>query len=210
MSRSMAYVAAAGGRSWKNAVSNTATCGRSGSALRATPMPSTAGGLCSGASGDSSSSLATNASSISVGAYSSGPAVHHPVPDRDQPGHVDARQLVEQPNAVRRPPRGRRSDRAVPLTVSSSPMRPRRSARRCRHHDPRIRLDDRVFHRRRSRVEHQNRTRHHLPCAWIAVMATVLTMSSTSAPRDRSLTGLFRPCSTGPIAIAPALRCTAL
>ena len=48
------------------------------------------------------------------------------------------------------------------------------------------------------------------PWAWIAVIATVLTMSSTSAPRDRSLTGLFRPCSTGPIAIAPALRCTAL
>ncbi len=41
-------------------------------------------------------------------------------------------------------------------------------------------------------------------------MATVLTMSSTSAPRDRSLTGLRSPCSTGPIAIAPALRCTAL
>ena len=41
-------------------------------------------------------------------------------------------------------------------------------------------------------------------------MATVLTMSATSAPRDRSFTGLFRPCSTGPIAIAFALRCTAL
>ena len=42
------------------------------------------------------------------------------------------------------------------------------------------------------------------------MIATVLTMSSTNAPRDRSLTGLFRPCSTGPIAMAPALRCTAL
>src|SRR4029078_4092109 len=47
-------------------------------------------------------------------------------------------------------------------------------------------------------------------CDWMAVIATVLTMSSTSAPRDRSFTGLRRPCSTGPIAIAPALRCTAL
>ena len=28
--------------------------------------------------------------------------------------------------------------------------------------------------------------------------------------RDRSFTGLLNPCSTGPIAIAPALRCTAL
>ena len=41
------------------------------------------------------------------------------------------------------------------------------------------------------------------PCAWIAVIATVLTMSRTSAPRERSLTGLRRPCSTGPIATAP-------
>ncbi len=46
--------------------------------------------------------------------------------------------------------------------------------------------------------------------AWIAVMATVLTMSWTRAPRDRSLTGLRRPWSTGPTAIAPAERCTAL
>lgn len=42
------------------------------------------------------------------------------------------------------------------------------------------------------------------------MIATVLTMSSTRAPRERSLTGLLSPCSTGPIAIAPALRCTAL
>ena len=48
------------------------------------------------------------------------------------------------------------------------------------------------------------------PCAWIAVIAMVLTMSSTSAPRERSLIGLLRPCSTGPIATAPAERCTAL
>jgi hypothetical protein len=57
-SRSIAYSAAAGGRSWKNAVSNTATWGTSGSTLRASLMPSTAGGLCSGASGDSSSMVA--------------------------------------------------------------------------------------------------------------------------------------------------------
>ena len=48
------------------------------------------------------------------------------------------------------------------------------------------------------------------PWAWIAVMATVLTMSWTSAPRERSLTGLRSPCSTGPTATAPAERCTAL
>ena len=47
-------------------------------------------------------------------------------------------------------------------------------------------------------------------CAWIAVIATVLTMSCTSAPRDRSFTGLLRPWRTGPTATAPAERCTAL
>ncbi len=63
----MAYAAAAGGRSWKNAVSNTAMCGKSASTLRATLIPSTAGGLCSGASGDNSSSFVINASSTRVG-----------------------------------------------------------------------------------------------------------------------------------------------
>ena len=47
-------------------------------------------------------------------------------------------------------------------------------------------------------------------CAWMAVMATVFTMSSTVQPRERSFTGLFRPCSTGPTATAPADCCTAL
>ena len=46
--------------------------------------------------------------------------------------------------------------------------------------------------------------------AWMAVIATVLTMSVTVQPRLRSFTGLRRPWSTGPIATAPAERCTAL
>ena len=46
--------------------------------------------------------------------------------------------------------------------------------------------------------------------AWMAVSAMVNTMSSTSAPRDRSLTGLRRPCSIGPTESTLALRCTAL
>ena len=50
----------------------------------------------------------------------------------------------------------------------------------------------------------------HEMVAWIAVIATVLTMSATVAPRDRSLTGLRRPCRTGPMATAPAERWTAL
>src|SRR5690606_8907846 len=45
---------------------------------------------------------------------------------------------------------------------------------------------------------------------WAAVTATVVTMSATVAPRDRSLTGLRSPCSTGPTATAPALRWTPL
>jgi hypothetical protein len=46
--------------------------------------------------------------------------------------------------------------------------------------------------------------------AWIAVIATVFTMSRTVAPRDRSFTGLRSPCRIGPTASAPADRCTAL
>src|SRR5687768_4839362 len=49
-----------------------------------------------------------------------------------------------------------------------------------------------------------------IACACTAVIATVFTMSDTSAPRDRSLTGLRSPCNTGPMAMAWALRCTAL
>ena len=66
-------------------------------------------------------------------------------------------------------------------------------------------VDDRPLQRRGAAVDDED-----LHCAWIAVIATVLTMSCTVAPRERSLTGLFRPCSTGPMAIAPALRWTAL
>ena len=46
--------------------------------------------------------------------------------------------------------------------------------------------------------------------AWIAVIATVLTMSVIEQPRLRSFTGLRSPCRTGPIATAPEERCTAL
>ena len=62
-----------------------------------------------------------------------------------------------------------------------------------------------------TRTEVAHAGRHRLDvCAWMAVIATVLTMSRTVAPRERSLTGLRRPCRTGPTATAPAERCTAL
>ena len=51
---------------------------------------------------------------------------------------------------------------------------------------------------------------HFSAWAWMAVMATVLTMSTTVQPRERSLTGLRRPWMTGPMATAPAERWTAL
>ena len=63
------------------------------------------------------------------------------------------------------------------------------------------------------RVEELRAGRVHgayAPRAWMAVIATVLTMSVTVQPRLRSFTGLRSPCSTGPIATACAERCTAL
>ncbi len=42
--------------------------------------------------------------------------------------------------------------------------------------------------------------------AWIAVIATVFTMSVTVAPRLRSVTGRLRPSMTGPMATALAER----
>ncbi len=76
-------------------------------------------------------------------------------------------------------------------------------------------VDELVLEARRAGVDDEDGAGHaRCPaasaCAWIAVIAMVLTMSLTSAPRERSLTGLFSPCSTGPIASAPAERCTAL
>ena len=74
---------------------------------------------------------------------------------------------------------------------------------------PGVGVEQLVFERGRAGVEDQDEGAHR-PTAWIAVMATVLTMSWTSAPRERSLTGWRRPWRIGPIATAPALRWTAL
>src|SRR5690625_4236670 len=80
--------------------------------------------------------------------------------------------------------------------------------------DARLRLDELVLDGGGAGVDDEDGGAHcccsWVACAWMAVMATVLTMSWTSAPRERSLTGLFRPWRTGPIATAPAERCTAL
>ena len=83
-------------------------------------------------------------------------------------------------------------------------------------------VDQAVLQGRGSCVDHQHVIAHRwvLPaliaavadscCAWMAVIATVLMMSRTVAPRERSFTGFCRPCSTGPTATALADRCTAL
>ena len=66
-SRSIAYVAAAAGRSWKNAVSNTATCGTSGSALRATSMPAARAGCAAAPAERAPRSWRSRSSSTTVG-----------------------------------------------------------------------------------------------------------------------------------------------
>ena len=184
-------------------MSNTATCGTSGSIVRATSMPSDAGGLCSGASGDSLLELGDHRVVDDGRPVEDRSAVHHPVPDRDQPAGLQIDAVLGQ--LLERHPQRR-------VMVGDGRRRltdPLDDAVRQRL--TRIRLDQLIFQRRRTGVQHQHGgASHRAPCAWIAVIATVLTMSSTSAPRDRSFTGLFSPCSTGPIAIAPALRCTAL
>ena len=124
-------------------------CGRSGSASRATAMPSTAGGLCSGASGASSSSRAINASSTSVGRYRSGPpcTTRWPTATKPEglqrlPGFGELLERLLQRGAVV-------GDRPVADPLDDS----------VGHHRTRIRFDDSVFQRRRAGVDHQHRAR---------------------------------------------------
>ena len=199
-------------------------------------MPVAFAGLCSGASTDRSLICCQHRRRRPAPDRRNGPAVHHPVPDRDQ---LDRRQrLPASANSccmIRVPRRGRRSARSK-LTVPrrralwvAAPVA-RRSARSGPDGSPRARsagsiswyfIDDEPelitstrfvmrLHLARPAARFTGCATAGAPCAWIAVIATVFTMSATSAPRDRSLTGLFSPCSTGPMATAFALRCTAL
>merc|ERR1711969_523625 len=72
-SASIAYVYAAAGRVWWNAVSNTATCGTSGKAFFAAVIPWRFAGLCSGASTDSSSMLISTSGVMRVGSKNRAP-----------------------------------------------------------------------------------------------------------------------------------------
>ena len=116
-------------------------------------------------------------------------------------GDVDAVRLVSgiRPGRRRMPHGVRRAPRRLPDPLDE-PARERLG---------RLDVDELVLHRRRARVDDEDDA-HEASAAWIAVIATVFTMSCTRAPRERSLMGLLRPCSTGPIATAPDERCTAL
>ncbi len=148
-----------------------------------------------------------------------GPAVHHAVTDRRERVRVEHTRVGElgerecETRAVIGDPLGAfarltaGSARQPSLVLADALDEP------LREHVSRLGVDELELDRRRARIDDEDSAVHasvSFFCAWIAVIATVLTMSWTSAPRERSLTGLFRPCSTGPTATAPALRCTAL
>src|SRR5690606_1686245 len=152
------------------------------------------------------------------------PALHHAVPDGDQPDGVEVRPVLGE----RRGHGGHRGAvvgdvdvAAVRLAVDR--VRDPAAARAADALDEPDGergavggVDHLVLERGGAGVDDQHALAHadascpETACAWIAVIATVLTMSCTSAPRERSLTGRRRPCSTGPTATAPAERCTAL
>jgi hypothetical protein len=70
-----------------------------------------------------------------------------------------------------------------------------------------IEVEQLVLDRRAAAVDDEHPPAGHAcPWACTAVMATVLMMSGTVQPRERSLTGRRSPCSTGPMATAGADR----
>ncbi len=203
-------------------MSKTATCGVSGKVSIACSIPIAFAGLCNGASSERSLICCSTAVSISTGSPNSDPPCTTRCPTAVSFASESDRPDVSKICCMTRRACGvvgnlRRTLCLDPVLLVhrsgglvadalDDPRRQRRSG---------VHIDQLVFHRRRPGIDDQHRLRHRPapagePCAWIAVMATVLTMSATRAPRERSLTGRFKPCSTGPIATAPALRCTAL
>ena len=146
-------------------MSNTATCGVSGSSLRATSIPSTAGGLCNGASGESSFELGDQRVVHQCRPVEVVAAVHHPMPDRHQAAacqlNAGLGQQVER-QAQRRVVIGdpvaafhmmlsgiQLSRRRLFADLLDDADRPRRA---------RVRVDQLKFQRRRAGVEHQHDT----------------------------------------------------
>ena len=210
---SIAYVYAAGGQGRGRTRCRTPRrAGRRGTPSRAASIPVRFAGLCSGASTESSSMLISTTRRDDRRLEEPLAAVHHAMPDRDdrrppssgRPVSANASSITASPPCGRRSARWRSRQtpvrgggrRCAPLGLADALDEPGRRGRTGVH------VDQLVLERRRTAVDDQDDAHATLrlaPCAWIAVMAMVLTMSSTSAPRDRSLIGLLRPCSTGPI-----------
>ena len=163
---------------------------------------------------------------MTVGLGEEHAAVHHPVPDRGQFRRVQAETVAGQLLGDRLQRGVVVGDRPALLAALAGGQRgvaqPGGLLADALHQTHRetaavAHVQQLVLQRRGAGVEDEYTGGGHcfealsVGCwAWIAVMATVVTMSCTSAPRERSLTGLRRPCRTGPTAIAPAERCTAL
>src|SRR5215217_2114451 len=144
------------------------------------------------------------------------PAVHDSVADRTNSDGIKINAIGSKIFCHRLHGGGMISDRTTRLADSLNEALGLHLCR-LRHHEL-------ILQRRGTSIQHQDGRLTHvgtvaaasvdccrlMACAWTAVIATVLTMSSTNAPRERSLTGFFNPCSTGPMAMAWALRCTAL
>ena len=104
--------ATAGWPRW-NAVSKQATCGRPGYRAASVFSTASAGGLCSGASGDTASIRASEAASTSTGAVSAGPPCTTRWPKPPGPARSTARRAVRPaPPGPRRDPRGQRRHHA--------------------------------------------------------------------------------------------------
>ena len=178
-------------------MSKTATCGMTGRAARAARMPCRPGGLCSGRERGELLDPGLHGVVDQGRLHEARAAVHDPVADgvdRCGPGP---------PRMRRAPPGGR--DVLGPGSPIRSTMPSALTAPDIGSTTWYLSDDDPAFSTNTDRMPLIGSS-----CAWIAVIAIVLTMSRTRAPRDRSLIGFARPCSTGPIATAPAERCTAL
>src|SRR5690606_23416641 len=144
-------------------------------------------------------------------AHEAGSAVHDPMPHGVDPVTLELGEHGDHRGRVIRHARAGHPD---PLDDA------------IRVHRAVVDVEQAVLDRARAHVEHEDVADHCSPPAWIAVMASVpawiaviasvpawiavmaivFTMSRTSAPREGSLMGFASPCSTGPIATAPAER----
>src|SRR4029453_7429149 len=218
---------------WWKAVSNTATCGVWGKLAMAIRMPSRLLGLCSGARAAWSAMAAMAASSMRVGAGGRAPpwTTRWPMPARSPigpPAATKAPKTRSKPSewsATRSSTTSRSPPPAPGPGGQPPPPLPDPLDQPRGQHLLTVHLEQLVLDGGRPGVDDQDPTHRGpapagprtppeacsaVPWAWMAVMATVLTMSATVAPRDRSLTGLRSPWRIGPTATALADRCTAL